>query len=205
MGLQSTLKKLRQKNTHQRVELARSAWPRLLSRMYYPRVFGAFGAGSILGTPEVLAYPEYIFVGTSTLIRRGCRLEALPVTSRTPRLQIGNEVNLEQNVHIVCHHRVVIGDRVSITANCSIVDTTHPFDGLDEREKVGALVRDDNGFVEIGEGTFLGIGCVVLPFVKIGKHCVVGANSVVTRDIPDYSVAAGAPARVLRSIVRTRA
>ena len=44
----------------------------------------------------------------------------------------------------------------------------------------------------------LGIGTVVLPNVRIGKNCVIGANSVVTKDIPPYSVAAGAPARVIK-------
>ncbi len=202
MGVESALKKLRQKNTHQVVLLAQSMWPRFLSRVYYPRVFHSFGSGSVLGRPAVLAHPEFISIGAATRIRSGCRLEALPVTSRTPHLSIGNDVNLEQNVHIVCHHRVTIGDRVSITANCSIVDTTHPFDNMRESQKVGSLVSDDDGFVEIGEGSFLGIGCVVLPFVRIGKHCVIGANSVVTRDIPDFSVAAGSPAKVLRSITK---
>jgi len=117
-----------------------------------------------------------------------------------PELRMGDDVGIEQNVHIVCHHRITIGKNVSVTANCAIVDTTHPFDDLPDEAKVGAMIENDDGFVEIGEGTFLGFGSVVLPNVRIGKGCVIGANSVVTRDIPDYSVAAGAPAIVLRSI-----
>ena len=69
-------------------------------------------------------------------------------------------------------------------------------------ERRSGGVADDEGFVEIGAGSFLGIGCVVLPNVRIGKGCVIGANSVVTRSIPDYSVAAGAPAVVLRMVRR---
>jgi acetyltransferase-like isoleucine patch superfamily enzyme len=52
--------------------------------------------------------------------------------------------------------------------------------------------------VVIGDGSWLGYGAVVLPGVTIGKHCVIGANSVVTSDIPDFSVAVGVPARVIR-------
>ena len=135
------------------------------------------------------------------IIRAGSRLEAVPVSDEHhPELIIGHSVNIEQNVHIVCHNRVLIGNKVSITANCAIVDTTHPFDDLPYDIKVGSVVQDDQAFVEIGEGSFLGMGCVVLPNVQIGKGCVIGANSVVTRSIPDYSVATGAPAVIVRRI-----
>lgn len=181
--------------------LLASLWTRIKSRLYYPAVFGSFGTRSLLFRPVLLHYPEYIHIGNGVVIREGSRLETVPVNAgRRPELTIGDSVNIEQNVHIVCHHRVVIGDNVSITANCAIVDTTHPFDDLPEGVKVGATVQDDEGFVEIGEGTFIGIGCVVLPNVRIGKWCVIGANSVVTRSVPDYCVAAGAPAVVLRTI-----
>ncbi len=52
----------------------------------------------------------------------------------------------------------------------------------------------------VGHHSFLGYGSVVLPNVTIGAHCVIGANSVVTRDLPDYAVVAGAPARIIRFI-----
>ena len=54
--------------------------------------------------------------------------------------------------------------------------------------------------VRVGLGTWLGIGVVVLPGVTIGQGCVVGANAVVTSDLPDYAIAAGVPARVLRTM-----
>jgi acetyltransferase-like isoleucine patch superfamily enzyme len=59
--------------------------------------------------------------------------------------------------------------------------------------------------VTIGRGTWLGQNVVVLPGVTIGQHCVVGANSVVNSSIPDYSVAVGAPARVVRQYNRNSA
>jgi acetyltransferase-like isoleucine patch superfamily enzyme len=54
--------------------------------------------------------------------------------------------------------------------------------------------------VEIGDGAFLGEGCVILKGVRVGKRAVVAANAVVTRDVPDYAVVAGVPAHVVRSI-----
>jgi acetyltransferase-like isoleucine patch superfamily enzyme len=65
-------------------------------------------------------------------------------------------------------------------------------------EKIGLRIDDEDSFVEIGEGSFIGFGTVVLPNVRIGRYVVIGANSVVDHDIPDYSVAAGVPAVVLK-------
>jgi acetyltransferase-like isoleucine patch superfamily enzyme len=189
------------KDFHEWMTALASIGYRLKSRLYYPLVFGSFGKRSFISRPTALTKPQYIYLGKNVTIRPGVRLEAIVLHPlNPPELRIGNNVGIEQNVHIVCHHRVVIEDDVSVTANCSIVDTTHPFDDLPYEAKVGASIQDDDGFVEIGRGTFLGVGCVVFPYVRIGKGCVIGANSVVTHSIPDFSVAVGAPAKVIRSI-----
>lgn len=60
------------------------------------------------------------------------------------------------------------------------------------------VLAELNSCVHIGEGTWLGTNVVIAGNIKIGKQCVIGANSVVTKDIPDYSVAVGIPARVIK-------
>jgi acetyltransferase-like isoleucine patch superfamily enzyme len=173
---------------------------RLKAMLYYRWTFGSIGAGSYLRTPCYLANTQFIHIGRNSFVAKGARLEAVRSSPiRRPELLIGDHVNIEQNVHIICHHRVVIGSNVSIAPMCSIMDTTHPFDGVGEA-KVGQLLQDDDAVVEIGDGTWIGIGAVILPNVRIGERCVIGANSVVTRDIPARSVAVGAPARVIRII-----
>lgn len=117
---------------------------------------------------------------------------------RTPELRIGDNVNIEQNVHLICHSRLIIGNNVSITGHCAIVDVTHPYQNVEDPVKIGSRILDEDSFVEIGDGSFLGFGTLVMPNVRIGKACMIGAHSVVTRDVPDYSVAAGNPARVVR-------
>ena len=127
------------------------------------------------------------------------RLEAvLDPYGRLPRLSIGSDTNIEQNVHIVCHHRVVIGSSVSITGNCAIVDVTHPYKEVYADLKIGARIADEDSVVEIGDGAFLGYGAVVLPNVRIGRNAVIGANSVVTNDVPDLGMVARAPAVLLK-------
>jgi acetyltransferase-like isoleucine patch superfamily enzyme len=78
------------------------------------------------------------------------------------------------------------------------VDVSHPFGDVNETTKIGARIKDEDSFVEIGDGSFIGYGSVILPNVTLGRHVVIGANSVVTSDIPDYSVAVGNPAVVLK-------
>lgn len=171
-------------------------WWRLKSKFFYAPFFGTFGHRSLLQPPLFLSNTRFIHIGSRVLIRRGVRLEVVqPQNGVVPRLAIGDDCNIEQNVHIVCGNRVEIGKDVSITANCAIVDVTHPLDGPDN-VKIGETIKPGDSYVYIGDGSFLGIGTVVLPNVRIGKRVVVGANSVVTSDLPDFCVAAGAPARV---------
>ena len=165
--------------------------------VFYRLVFKRFGRGSCIRKPLLILNSGFISIGERVSIRDGVRLEVVRSSDhRTPHLVIENDTNIEQNVHIVCHSRVRIGSNVSITGNCSIVDVTHPFSDVHDLRKIGARIGDEDSFVEIGDGSFIGFGSVILPNVRIGTHAVVGANSVVTHDVPDYSVAAGVPAVV---------
>ena len=71
------------------------------------------------------------------------------------------------------------------------------------RMEIGERVGYIHKPVEIGEYTFIGGGAAVLPGMKIGKGCVVGVNSVVTKNIPDYAIVAGVPARIIGSTIDT--
>lgn len=147
----------------------------------------------------LILYPGCMRIGCNVSIRDGVRLEVVKtIAGRTPSLIIGDNTNIEQNVHIVCHNRIHIGENVSITGQCAIVDVTHPFEDVNDPTKVGSRIKDDDSFVEIGEGAFIGWGSVILPNVRVGRHSVIGANSVVASDVPDFAVAAGVPATVLK-------
>jgi acetyltransferase-like isoleucine patch superfamily enzyme len=172
---------------------------RLTAALYYRWVFGSFGAGSYLHKPLLLLSTQHIHIGSNTTFRQGARLETVRTSPlRTPELRIGDNTSFEQNVHIICHNRVTIGSNVTVAPFCSIMDTSHSFEQADESTKIGDLVDDDDAVVEIGDGSWIGIGVTILPNVKIGRRCVIGAHSVVRTDIPDGCVAAGVPARIIR-------
>ncbi len=178
-------------------------WHRLKALAFYRYVFGSFGAGSRLAKPGLLHEPHLMHIGSGVRINFGVRMEAIVTPNHpAPELRIGNNVNIEQNVHIICHNKVLIGNNVSIAGYTVITDTTHPFDGIPQSQKTGVLIQDDDKTVEIGEGTFIGMHCIILPGVRIGSFCMVGAGSVVSHDIPSCTVAVGSPASVVRAISR---
>lgn len=177
---------------------------RLKTIVVYRFVFKSLGRRVTIRKPILISNPQCITIGDDVFIRDGLRMEVvLHNQQQTPALVIGNNTNIEQNVHIICHHRITIGSNVSVTGHCSIVDVTHPYADIADPVKIGARIQDDEACVEIGDGSFIGFGSVILPNVRIGKHVVIGANSVVAHNIPDYSVAAGAPAKLLRRFDHT--
>ena len=90
---------------------------------------------------------------------------------------------------------VIIGDRVQIASDVGIYSATHETSVLSRRKMVeyGHPIR-------IGDDCWIGGGVVILPGVTIGEGCTIGAGSVVTRDIPPFSVAVGNPCKVIKSI-----
>lgn len=182
-----------------KLNVLRVMFYRIKGVVYHRRVFGSFGSGSVLYNPMLLSNPQYIHIGRNVTIRPGVRLEAvLNDPECPPELRIGDNVNIEQNVHIVCHSRICIGKNVSITGHCAVVDVTHPYEDVHDPVKIGDRILAERSYVEIGDGSFLGFNAIVLPNVRIGINCIVGAHSLVTRDVPDYSVVAGNPAVVCR-------
>jgi acetyltransferase-like isoleucine patch superfamily enzyme len=90
---------------------------------------------------------------------------------------------------------ITIGNNVYITANCSFI--THDGGTLILRKEVPDL--EWTAPITIGNDVYIGMNSIILPGVTIGNRCIIGAGSVVSKSIPDNSVAAGVPARVIKS------
>jgi acetyltransferase-like isoleucine patch superfamily enzyme len=119
----------------------------------------------------------------------------------TPRVQIGDGVSMEYDCHIGCVNEVRIGAGVLIASRVYVSDHTHG--GTDAEDLMLAPNTRpiiSKGPVIIEDDVWLGEGVSVMPGVRIGRSSVIGANAVVTRDIPPFSVAAGVPARVIKTL-----
>ncbi|MBS7441485.1 acyltransferase [Enterobacter sp. 120016] len=174
-----------------------NAFHLFVSQVKYKTCMKSFGRRSRIISPMLIANPQYIEVGQRVLIRNGLRLEVVDPQNEVV-ISIGDNVNIEQNCHIIGRVKVAIGNNVTITGNCSIVDVSHPFENIHDTKKIGDRISSIQQPVTIGDGSFIGFGSHISPGVTIGKNCVVGAGSVVTKSIPDYSVVAGVPAKVIK-------
>lgn len=164
--------------------------------------FRAFGAGSMIRFPQVALMNEsHIEIGSNTMIGQNVTLSAgtIPNQEGMPDcvVKIGDRCLIGQGSGIVGHLLIDIGDDVMTGHLVYITDQNHGFDDvkLPIRAQWGS-----NRAVRIGPGSWIGHGAVILPGACIGRNVVIGANSVVTGTIPDYSVAVGVPAKVIRTV-----
>ena len=115
-------------------------------------------------------------------------------TIETGRLQIGEDTRLNRGCTLTSYAQIFIGDFTIIGEFVSIRDANH---GLARGEPMRYQPHTSEP-IHIGRDVWIGRGSCILPGVTIGEGAVIGANSVVTRDVPDFGIAAGAPARVIK-------
>jgi acetyltransferase-like isoleucine patch superfamily enzyme len=119
----------------------------------------------------------------------------------TPVVTIGDRCLIGRGSGIVGHFSISIGNDVWTGHHVYITDQNHGYEDI--TIPISKQSQPERA-VSIGDGSWLGHGSVVLPGVTIGQHVVIGANSVVTKDIPDFSVAVGVPAKVIRRFDESR-
>ncbi len=133
-------------------------------------------------------------IGEQTLFEPGVWLTA-PAPAR---IRIGTGTFLNLGVMIAAADLVEIGDHCMFANGCFVTDADHRFD--DPARPVPWQGFRSEGPTRIGDNVWCGANVVITGGVAVGERCVIGANSVVTQDIPSFSVAVGAPAKVLRRI-----
>lgn len=164
---------------------------------YWRMQFHSFGARSVCSKPYWLEGAPKIAVGDDVgLIGVWLAVvgKAWTDPDPSPRLRIGNGVVVLPYGRIVAVESVVIEDHVSIAAGCLIADSEHTREGSWDTFAQGPL---ETAPTRIGRGTLIGERVTVLKGSNIGQSCFIGTNSVVRGDIPDHSIAVGAPARVV--------
>lgn len=162
--------------------------------LYYKWIFGGFDNTALLINPLKIDNPKSIFVGKKTYIGH-CAWLMGNMSGEKTTLDIGEYVQIGHFSHIVALNNVKLENSVLLADKVFITDCTHEYENIHVPilEQGVKILKS----VTIGEGSWLGENVCVCG-ASIGKHCVIGANSVVTKDIPDYCVAAGSPAKVIK-------
>lgn len=167
-----------------------------IKSQYWQRKFRKFGRGSRIESPSWILGACSISIGARVALWRYARLSSMVSSPDRETISIGDGTVIHPFVHISAVKSVTIGESVLFAAHCYVTD--HDHDWIDPSDPPLANRRVIASPTSIGDHTWLGEKATVLKGVRIGEHCVIGANSVVTSDIPPYSVAVGAPARVVR-------
>lgn len=112
-------------------------------------------------------------------------------------VRIGQGSEIGERCRISIANSLYIGEKVLLSPNVYITDCDHEYRNIDIPVIDQGIIQKEQK-VFIGEGSYIGINAVIVGNVKIGRHCVIGANSVITKDVPDYCVAVGSPAKVIK-------
>lgn len=167
-----------------------------LAVIKYRRKLGGFGDGSSISNPLRISCGKNIYIGKNVEVHSLCWLAANPLTgSDKCQLKIDDGSVIGDLCHIYATQSIVIHKNVLFANGVYVSDNSHGFRDINIPILHQQIVQKNP--VEIGEGSWLGEHVCILG-ASIGKNCVIGANSVVTHDIPDHCVAVGAPARIIK-------
>lgn len=165
----------------------------LLSRCFY-----SIGKKTTIIPPLRFGNLSKIELGNHVTIHSHCWIQVLRENDQEglPKLIIKDYAAIGMDATISAVKRITIEENVFLARNVYISDHGHEYHDIKKPIAYQGIRKVEE--VRIGANSWLGQNSVILPGVNIGRNCVIGANSVVNRNIPDYSVVAGIPAKVIR-------
>jgi len=172
--------------------------PAIISNSSLSKFFYSFGQSSIIQEDYKISDFSYTHIGTGTFIKDNSWLNICSYESNTqPKIIIEDGCQIGSRFTISIANRGIIEKNVIIAPNVYISDCSHKY------ENVGIPIMNQgitsiSNEVIIGENSWIGINASIIGNVHIGRGCVVGANSYVTKNIPDYCVVAGSPAKIIK-------
>ena len=165
------------------------------SRLVYPNA-------RLIRFPIDIRGGKYIDYGKGLTTGIGCRIEAYPLDGKSTSITIGENVQINDYVHITGVKKVAIGNNVLIAGKVYISDSSHGnYSGSECDSHPLSIPKERLLFykeVVIEDYVWIGESVSVLPGVTIGKGSIIGANSVVTKSIPEFVIAAGNPAHLIK-------
>lgn len=161
-----------------------------------------FPKARIVRFPIDVRGKKYIDFGENLTTGKNCRIEASPLgNDKKILIKFGNNCQINDYCHISAMQSVIIGDGTLLAGHIYISDNSHGKYKGDNQSCPNEIPIDRVPFispVEIGNNVWIGEHVVVMPGVKIGNGCIIGANSVVTKSILPNSIAVGSPAKIIK-------
>lgn len=171
---------------------------------YKSRQFKHLGEKSTLKPHTIYIGEKYISIGFNSHIGDYGRLTAYsyyPHSQQTfsPEIIIGDNCNIGSQSHITAIHKIVMGNNVLTGPRVLITDNAHG-DSTKQTMDIAPIYRPlhSKGPVIIEDNVWIGEGAMIMPNVHIGRGAIIACNSVVTTDIPAYSIVAGSPAKIIK-------
>lgn len=166
---------------------------------------GHLGSNARISIPIQTYGLENVFIGDNFDCGERLKLRTFSEwqgVKYSPKITIGNNVCIQSDCHISAINSVEIGDNVLMASFVYISDHQHGMLDYSDIRSTPPILRNlsSKGPVRIGNGVWIGEKATILPGVTIGECSIIGANSVVTKDIPPYCIACGNPAKVIKSI-----
>lgn len=186
-----------------------------LRKKFYPKLFRRVGQGFILGRNVVIRHPQNIVIGDFVTIDDNCLIDGrgagedglvfedqviinrnCMIQAKTGHIKLGRRTSIGSNSVIVSMSGVEIDEALLTAGNCYISAGVYAFDDI--KTPIMDQMAYSKGPIKVGKNSWFGTGVTVLDGVKIGEGAVIGASSVVNKDIPDFAIAFGTPAKVYK-------
>lgn len=168
----------------------------LVKFWYYKLILGSLGHKARIYSGLKINGPKNIFIGNNVYIGRLAWLAAMPLTNdRNCKLVIQEGVYIGDFAHIYSTSSITIGKKALMANKVYITDNLHGYDNIDV-PYVDQPIKQLKP-IHIGEGCWIGESVSIIG-ASVGKQSIIGANSVVTKDIPDNCIAVGSPARIIK-------
>ncbi len=173
----------------------RSALVRLNNIAKLPK-FNQIGKGTLINHPFYYGNTDCINIGSDCHIGRNCDFGVIKSSGNSGLISIGNRVRITSNCQIYSGKSVEIEDDVLIASNVFICDCTHGYSKIDTPYQYQGYTPCKE--IKIGAGAWIGQNVMLMPGVTIGRCSIIGANSVVNNSIPDFCIAVGTPAKIIK-------
>lgn len=162
------------------------------------RRMGYCGKSTSITAPKAISHPELIRIGQDTTILADARMQVYPELSNEghPSITIGTGCFFGYRICMLAAGTITIGDHVLMASDITLCAHNH---GMDPESDIPYMDQPLTcAPITIADDCWIGDKVIVLPGVTIGKGSIIGAGSVVTKDVPEYSIAVGNPARVVK-------